>query len=633
MRVWPRWLAAMIVAFGFVAAAATGAQAEVRSLKLYHLHTHEKAEIVYKRNGRYIPEGLRKINIILRDWRRNEPTKMDPRLLDLVWEAYRESGATDYIQVVCGYRSPATNSMLRSRSRGVAEKSQHMLGKAMDFYIPGVPLKKLRNIGLKMQGGGVGYYPSSGSPFVHMDVGNVRHWPGISRQELVGLFPNGKTLHVPSDGRPLPGYEQALASYKARRGSGTPNIELASAGGSSKKSGGFLSAFFGGGDDEADDSADVETASAAPAPKPRNVKPLATAKSSNLPGIAIVAPENAQRAEIPQVADEQAPEPQTDTPETIIAALPAKEIPLPDFAPRPKADVGVQQPENVPFATADATATTEQAVATAQAPANMPFGKADPAALAAAAAADPAQVAVNNIPLPTWRPEHSLPADLAPPPSKDVLMALAETADQDKSATDAFSVLPTARPAPVKPDAVKAVLDEANAQIANAQVVNAPAANAPVANAQVGGGDEYQLASLSQEPRSAFNDPSAVDAASPRQAVAARPAGSDPAAAIGAGVKTTRKEARATARDQKPGPRAVVVAAAPQAARWALTSGETVAAVSSATTAPGYAYNIVHTPPSEVYTAGFQSGDPVADPNRFTGNAVKFMSVARFQTK
>ncbi|MBZ9670524.1 DUF882 domain-containing protein [Mesorhizobium sp. ES1-3] len=603
----------MIVAFGFVAAAATGAQAEVRSLKLYHLHTHEKAEIVYKRNGRYVPEGLRKINIILRDWRRNEPTKMDPRLLDLVWEAYRESGATDYIQVVCGYRSPSTNSMLRSRSRGVAEKSQHMLGKAMDFYIPGVPLKKLRNIGLKMQGGGVGYYPTSGSPFVHMDVGNVRHWPGISRQELVSLFPNGKTLHVPSDGRPLPGYEQALASYQSRKGSGTPNIEMASAGGSGKKSGGFLSALFGGGGaDEADDSADVETASAAPAPKARNLKPAATAKSSNLPGIAIVAPENAQRADIPQLADEQAPEPEKNTPETIIAALPAKEIPLPDFAPRPKADVGAQ-PENVPFAMADATATTEQAVATAQAPANMPFGKSDPAAIAQAAAADQAQVAVNNIPLPTWRPEHSLPADLAPPPSKDVLMALAETADQDKTATDAFSVLPTARPEPTKPDAVKAVLDEANAQVGTAA--------------------EYQVASLSEEPRSAFNDPSGVDAASPRQAVAARPAGSDPVAAIGAGVKTTRKEARATARDQKPGPRAVVVAAAPQAARWALTSGENVATVSSATTAPGYAYNIVHTPPSEVYTAGFQPSNQMADASRFTGNAVKFLSVARFQTK
>ncbi|TGQ71181.1 DUF882 domain-containing protein [Mesorhizobium sp. M00.F.Ca.ET.186.01.1.1] len=620
MSAWPKWLAAVIVAFGFVAAAATGASAETRTLKLYHLHTHEKAEIVYKRNGRYVPEGLRKINIILRDWRRNEPTKMDPRLLDLVWEAYRESGSTDYIQVVCGYRSPATNSMLRSRSRGVAEKSQHMLGKAMDFYIPGVPLKKLRNIGLKMQGGGVGYYPTSGSPFVHMDVGNVRHWPGISRQELVSLFPNGKTLHVPSDGRPLPGYEQAMASYKSRKGSGTPNIELASAGGgSSKKSGGFLTALFGGGDDEADDSADVETASAEPAPKPRTLKPAATAKSSNLPGIAIVAPEKAQRANIPQIADEQAPEPEQDTPETIIAALPARDVPLPDFAPRPKADVGVQQPENVPFGVADATATTEQVVATAQAPANMPFGKADATAFEPAATTDAAQVAVNNIPLPTWRPERSLPADLAAPPSKDLLMALADTAQQGKTATDAFSVLPTARPdqaTPVagKPDAVKAVLDEANAQ--------------------VGAADEYQVASLSApEPRSAFNDPTGVDAASPRGAVVARPAGSDPAAAIGAGVKTTRKESRATARDLKPGPKAVVVAAAPQAARWALTSGDNVATVSSSTTAPGYAYNLVHTPPSEVYTAGFQAGDQMADANRFTGNAVKFMSVARFQTK
>ncbi|MGO4842133.1 DUF882 domain-containing protein, partial [Rhizobiaceae sp. 2RAB30] len=110
---------------------------------------------------------------------------------------------------VSDYLSPATNSLLRSRYNGVAKKSKHMLGKAMDFYLPDVKLKKLREIGLKMQGGGVGYYPTSGSPFVHFDVGNVRHWPKMSRKELVALFPNGKTLHVPSDGKPLPGFEQA----------------------------------------------------------------------------------------------------------------------------------------------------------------------------------------------------------------------------------------------------------------------------------------------------------------------------------------------------------------------------------------------------------------------------------------
>ncbi|CDX11350.1 conserved exported hypothetical protein [Mesorhizobium sp. ORS 3324] len=612
MSVWPRWLTFVILAVGFLSAAASGANAEVRTLKLYHLHTHEKAEIVYKRNGRYDPEGLRKINIILRDWRRNEPTKMDPRLLDLVWEAYRESGATDYIQVVCGYRSPSTNAMLRSRSRGVAEKSQHMLGKAMDFYIPGVPLKKLRNIGLKMQGGGVGYYPTSGSPFVHMDVGNVRHWPGISRQELVSLFPNGKTLHVPSDGRPLPGYEQALAAYKARKGAGTPNIELASAGGSTKRSGGLLAVLFGGGGaDEADDSADV--ASAEPAPQPKPVKQVATAKSSNLPGIAVVAPQDAKRANIPQIADDSADDsqqPQQETPETIIAALPPKEIPLPASAPRPKVDVGQQTPENVPFAVADASATTEQAVATAHAPVNVPFGMAD--AGAAKAAADPAQLALNNVPLPTWRPD--LPTELAPK-DKNVLLALAETAAQDKSATDAFSVLPTARPDTSKPDEIKAVLEQANATT-------------------TAGPSEFELASLSEpQPRSAFNDPSGVDAASPRQAIAARPAGTDPAQAIGAGVKTTRKEARASANDLKPGPKAVVVAPPPQAARWALGSGENIATVSDPTTAPRYAYNIVHTPPSEVYTAGFQSDAETPDASRFTGNAVKFLSVARFQTK
>ncbi|TIT06347.1 MAG: DUF882 domain-containing protein, partial [Mesorhizobium sp.] len=521
MSVWPRWLAAVILAFGFLTAAATGASAQTRSLKLYNLHTKEKAEIVFKRGGRYDQAGLKKINVILRDWRRNEPTKMDPRLLDLVWEAYRQSGATDYIQVVCGYRSSSTNSMLRSRSRGVAKKSQHMLGKAMDFYIPGVPLKKLRDIGLRMQGGGVGYYPRSGSPFVHMDVGNVRHWPGISRQELARVFPNGKTLHVPSDGKPLPGYSQALASYKARKGAGAPAIELASAGGGFKKSGGLLAAFFGGGEDEADDSADV---AAAPAPKSTNVKPpasvkLATAKpapaakNSKLPGIAIVSPQDAKRAEIPQIADAPAPEPEEDTPETIIAALPARSVPLPDFAPRPKTDIGAQPPENVPFGVADATATTEQAVATAQAPASAPFGMAEPSAVA-----DAAQVAANNIPLPTWRPDHSLPADLAAadlaPQDKEVLLALADTAGHGKTATDAFSVLPSARPDLAQPDLAQPDLERPD--LAQTDQVQSDAVKAVLE--RVSATDEYQVASLSR-PSSILSGPANGNAASPREAV------------------------------------------------------------------------------------------------------------------
>src|SRR5688572_6427630 len=235
-----------MLALGFSLSAAVAARAETRSLKLYFIHTKEKAEITFKRNGRYDQAGLKKINRFLRDWRRNEPTRMDPRLLDLVWETYRAAGARDYIHVVSAYRSPATNSMLRKRSKGVANKSQHMLGKAMDFYIPGVSLKRLRDAGLRAQAGGVGYYPRSGSPFVHMDVGNVRHWPRMSRKELVAVFPNGKTLHVPSDGKPLPGYETAVASYQSRKKTGTTALALASASPAKSRSGGLLSALFGG---------------------------------------------------------------------------------------------------------------------------------------------------------------------------------------------------------------------------------------------------------------------------------------------------------------------------------------------------------------------------------------------------
>ncbi len=580
---------------------ATAASAETRSLRLYHLHTREKAEIVYKRNGRYDPEGLKKINYILRDWRRNEPIKMDPRLLDLVWEAYRASGANSYIQVICGYRAPATNSMLRSRSKGVAQKSQHMLGKAMDFYIPGVPLKKLRDIGLKMQGGGVGYYPTSGSPFVHLDVGNVRHWPGISRQELARVFPNGKTLHVPSDGRPLPGYEQAVASYKSRKASGSTAIALASMGGSSRKSGGLLAAFFGGGADEADDEADVVAAASEPKPKVRQTKPL--------PGITIVPPDKAERANIPSVEDAPvAEEPKEETPETIIAALPARSVPLPNFAPRPKTDVGEktpETPENIPFGVADATAAGAVQVASAeQTPDNIPFSTADATALAAYS--EPGASA--GVPVPTWRPEHGVTGKAAVDDQQSVLTALAATA---RGGPDKVSILPSERP-----DEIRAVLQQAS--------VSGEAVT-----------DGYQVASLTvPQPirRSAFNDP-VVDSASPRQAIAALPAGSDPAAAMGGSVKTTRKEGRANAVDAKPDPKAVVTTAQPSVARWALHSTDYVATVKNSTTAPSFAYNLVRTAPSEVYTAGFQADDQVVNSNKFTGTAVKFLSVARFGTK
>ncbi|MBB4063116.1 uncharacterized protein YcbK (DUF882 family) [Gellertiella hungarica] len=274
------------------------AQAETRSLKLYFVHTGEKAVITFKRNGVYDRQGLQQLNRFLRDWRRNQPTKMDPRLFDLIWEVYRQSGSRTYINVVCGFRSPETNSMLRSRTKGVAEKSQHMLGKAMDFFIPDVKLAKLREIGMKMQVGGVGFYPRSGSPFVHMDVGNVRAWPRMTRQELVRLFPNGRTLHLPSDGKPLPGYQEAMADYKRRVGS--THIEIADTGGSKKK--GLLAFLFGGGADEGEDNASAEsaeTAVASAAPTPRKEQVLTNPSSQPILAAAGEEPAVAVNAPIP----------------------------------------------------------------------------------------------------------------------------------------------------------------------------------------------------------------------------------------------------------------------------------------------------------------------------------------------
>jgi uncharacterized protein YcbK (DUF882 family) len=194
------------------------AEGDTRTLSFHHVHTGEDITVTFKRNGRYDEAALKKIDWFMRDWRKEQETQMDPHLFDLLWEAYREVGGSEPIQVVCGYRSPGTNAMLRARSSGVAQFSQHVNGNAIDFYIPGVPLATVRAEGLRLQRGGVGFYPTSGSPFVHMDTGTIRHWPRIPREELVKIFPNGRTVHIPADGQPLPGYALALADVERHGG-------------------------------------------------------------------------------------------------------------------------------------------------------------------------------------------------------------------------------------------------------------------------------------------------------------------------------------------------------------------------------------------------------------------------------
>ncbi len=207
-------LAVILFSVAFSSAFSSRAYAETRTLNMYFTHTKERAKITFKKNGKYVKSGLRKANRFLRDWRRKEPTRMDPALLDLVWEVYQKSGSRKPIHVISGYRSPRTNKMLRRRGRGVARISQHTLGKALDFFMPDVSVVKLRALGLKAHRGGVGYYRGS---FVHMDTGRVRHWPRMNKKQLARVFPRGKTIHVPSNGRPLKGYKTAMANLKKGR--------------------------------------------------------------------------------------------------------------------------------------------------------------------------------------------------------------------------------------------------------------------------------------------------------------------------------------------------------------------------------------------------------------------------------
>ena len=140
------------------------ANGDTRTIVLSSDHTKELGSFTYMVDGVYDQATLDKLNWFLRDWRLDEPTKMDPKLFDIVWEVYRESGSKLPIDVLSGYRSPQTNAMLRLRSRQVARYSQHMLGKAMDARFQDVDTATIRDIAMRMQAGGVGFYPARVGP-------------------------------------------------------------------------------------------------------------------------------------------------------------------------------------------------------------------------------------------------------------------------------------------------------------------------------------------------------------------------------------------------------------------------------------------------------------------------------------
>ena len=342
----------------------------------------------FRVNGHYDSEALEKLNWFLRDWRNDEPTKMDPRLFDALWEAYRAAGrndgAADPIIVLSAYRCPETNAMLRRRSRAVAEHSQHMLGKAMDTTMPGLSMEKLREIAMRMQRGGVGYYPNV--PFVHIDVGGVRSWPRMNYDQLVRLFPDGKTVHLPTNGKPLPGYDEAKAEIEARGGE-TISVADANSGGFL---GGFFSKLFGGGGEDEEEAREavpvrptrIARANPAPAPDPANAsaarKMVATAESDLPRGETYLAPAAAPARQ--QVAA------LTPAPTAALAAS----APLPPAKPTP-----LEEPpeEDKPAANAKTPAGADAPVADAPA-VNLPLPPRRPDDL----------VAVSDAPLPPPRP-------------------------------------------------------------------------------------------------------------------------------------------------------------------------------------------------------------------------------------
>lgn len=147
---------------------------EDRKLSFYHTHTGERLEVAYFTGGSYRPQALAQINYFLRDFRTGDEAAVDPATLDIVHAVQQQAGHEGDIHIVSAYRSEKTNEMLRGKGSGVAKKSQHLVGKAIDFRLPGVDTAWLRDIARGLKRGGVGYYQQS--DFIHVDSGRVRHW-------------------------------------------------------------------------------------------------------------------------------------------------------------------------------------------------------------------------------------------------------------------------------------------------------------------------------------------------------------------------------------------------------------------------------------------------------------------------
>lgn len=145
-----------------------------RRLAFHHTHTGETLDVEYSEAGRYIPDALLTIDRLLRDFRSGEVHPIDPQLLDILYALRQQTGSPARFEIISAFRSPATNAMLARTSSGVSRNSLHLSGRAIDIRLPGVSTAALRDAGMRLRAGGVGYYPDS--DFVHVDTGRVRYW-------------------------------------------------------------------------------------------------------------------------------------------------------------------------------------------------------------------------------------------------------------------------------------------------------------------------------------------------------------------------------------------------------------------------------------------------------------------------
>ena len=332
-----------LIAIAILGQQLTAAFSDTRTISFVHIHTKEALTVTYKRNGKLDPDAMDKIDWIMRDWRKNQKTKMDPHTIDILWEMHSELGSKEPIQIICGYRSRDTNEMLRKTVGGQASESQHITGKAIDVTFPDVPLKQIRYSALIREQGGVGYYPTSGIPFVHVDTGRVRHWPRLPRYELALLFPNGSSQHHPAEGGDITPDDVKVAQAKHKdlatqiagffnlRTSPKTGVMVASAGDLPWQAAAPAPAATKVNTPAAAKPAEQKMAALAPAPAPPKPKLVVEPKLVERPSRLTPAPSEADRAQLMTLVSFAASDP--NPPKLVQGPMPAARR-----APSPRAE-------------------------------------------------------------------------------------------------------------------------------------------------------------------------------------------------------------------------------------------------------------------------------------------------------